>query len=854
MFQLLFERCADAIFLFEPSRQVFVDCNPAAVAMMRASTKQQLLMLHPEELSPEFQPDGRRSSEKSPEMTQMALAKGSHRFEWQVRRLDGTELPIEVLATPIQLGAEPLFATICRDISERKAAEAALRDSESRFRLLFERSADAMALFDPQIGRFIKSNEAIARQVGAPSFEALGQASPAEISPQRQPDGRFSSEKAEEMIRLALANGSHRFEWLSRRYDGSELPIEVVLTAIPFGDRPLLFAVSRDVSDRKRAERAILELNASLEERVAQRTAELEQVNAQLKCAEQNSRQRAAQVQKHRDVLLELAQLNKSNFQHALKKICSLAASSLQVARVGYWSFTQNNPAIVCEHLHLLATQSADEKSKGARLALGDCPAYFQALGEKRPIVANRVLKHPATSGLAEIYLKQMGISSMLDAPVWVRGEVVGVLCHEHIGPARDWTAEEIDFVSALAAMVSLAIEESQRAQSERFLRESEARFGAAFQGSPVCITISRFEDGRLILANEAFLRWTDYRLEEVLEKNSLELSLWANAADRDPFWDELRRTGSIRERECRMRDRHGRVYTMLLSADLVEINGAPHVLAVGLDITQRKQAEAELLKTLAREKELGSLRSKFVSMVSHEFRTPLSIIQSSAEILDGYFDRLEPDERTEHLRSIQKNTRRMASLMEGVLLMGSFDGGRMEFKATPLGLRQFLRQLVDEVLSATDRRCPIDLVLGEIPTVTQSDERLLRHIFTNLLTNAVKYSESGSLVRFELRCQGAELLATIRDQGIGIPSADQEWLFHAFHRGRNVGERPGTGLGLVIVKRCVDLYGGKIKVESKPGSGTIITVRLPKFETASEGGTWRDLSLTSQVYEKGSS
>jgi hypothetical protein len=104
----------------------------------------------------------------------------------------------------------------------------------------------------------------------------------------------------------------------------------------------------------------------------------------------------------------------------------------------------------------------------------------------------------------------------------------------------------------------------------------------------------------------------------------------------------------------------------------------------------------------------------------------------------------------------------------------------------------------------------------------------LLGHIFTNLLTNAIKYSDVGQLMRFEIGCAGAEMVSVIRDQGIGIPEADREWLFNAFDRGHNVADRPGTGLGLVIVKRCVDLHGGKIKVESRFGEGTAVTVRLP--------------------------
>jgi PAS domain S-box-containing protein len=314
------------------------------------------------------------------------------------------------------------------------ADQSPLREIDSMFRMLFERGADAMSLFDPEVGRFIESNEAVARQIGAPNVEALGQAAPDEISPVRQPDGRFSGEKAAEMVKIALATGSHRFEWLSRRYDGSELPLDVVLTAVPFGKRTLLFAVSRDISDRKRAEREILELNVSLEQRVFTRTAELVRVNQQLKRVELELRTRAAQMQKHRDLLLELARFDKSDLPRALEKICSIAAATLDIARVSYWSLQENDTVLVRELLHLHKVQDGD-KAKRDRLTLSDCPAYFQALADRRPFVADRVLENPATRGMAERYLKPLGIASMLDAPVWVGGKVVGVLCHETPAP-----------------------------------------------------------------------------------------------------------------------------------------------------------------------------------------------------------------------------------------------------------------------------------------------------------------------------------------------------------------------------------------------------------------------------------
>jgi signal transduction histidine kinase len=146
------------------------------------------------------------------------------------------------------------------------------------------------------------------------------------------------------------------------------------------------------------------------------------------------------------------------------------------------------------------------------------------------------------------------------------------------------------------------------------------------------------------------------------------------------------------------------------------------------------------------------------------------------------------------------------------------------------LDLDRFCRRLVDEVLSPTNRQCPIELVLASPTLNAQADERLLSHIFTNLLSNAVKYSESGSTVSFAVEQDGADAVCTIRDHGIGISAGDQQHLFKAFHRGSNVGTRPGTGSGLLLVKRCVELHHGTVQLVSQPGEGTTVTVRLPVF------------------------
>jgi signal transduction histidine kinase len=268
----------------------------------------------------------------------------------------------------------------------------------------------------------------------------------------------------------------------------------------------------------------------------------------------------------------------------------------------------------------------------------------------------------------------------------------------------------------------------------------------------------------------------------------------------------------------------------MLASGAIIEIDGVDHLLVMMVEITQRKQAEAELHRTLAREKELSQLKSNFVSMVSHEFRTPLGIIQSSAELLRDFHQKMQPPERQEQLDSISRNTRRMAGMMEEVLVLSRLDAGRLEFQPAPLDLNSFCRRIVDEALSATNRRCFIELSLNSVPNAAQADEGLLGHIFTNLLSNAVKYSEPGATVHFAVERDSADAVCIVRDQGIGISEEDQQQLFKAFHRGSNVGTRPGTGLGLLLVKRCADLHGGKVQVNSTVGKGTTVTVRFRAF------------------------
>jgi len=238
----------------------------------------------------------------------------------------------------------------------------------------------------------------------------------------------------------------------------------------------------------------------------------------------------------------------------------------------------------------------------------------------------------------------------------------------------------------------------------------------------------------------------------------------------------------------------------------------------------------ADLNHALASERELVEMKGNFVSLVSHEFRTPLGVILSATDVLQRYFERLPTEKRARHLDMILKSTRNLASLIEEVLLLGRVEQGRLDFSPEPIDLEAFCRSMADEVTSATNAACPIRFRAFTSLEGAVSDESVLRHILSNLLSNAVKYSAPGTPVEFTASRNYQDVMFTVHDEGIGILEEDQARLFTSFSRGGNVGGRPGTGLGLVVVHRCVQLHGGSIEIKSAVGQGTAATVTLPVF------------------------
>jgi signal transduction histidine kinase len=254
----------------------------------------------------------------------------------------------------------------------------------------------------------------------------------------------------------------------------------------------------------------------------------------------------------------------------------------------------------------------------------------------------------------------------------------------------------------------------------------------------------------------------------------------------------------------------------------------------VAQQTAQLRASEQQLQHALDQEKQLHQLKTNFVSMVTHEIRTPLANILSSSEILQRYLDQLTPEERDEQLGSIHQAVDRMTGLLEDVLFFSRAEAGRIAFQSETFDLEAFCRQIAEETAAAVRTRNPIQVHIAGVAAPAFGDTTLLRHIMANLMGNAVKYSTAGAPVALEVTRQGDEAVLCVRDRGIGMAEQDFKQLFVPFFRGQNAAAVQGTGLGLLIVRHCVERHGGRMDIASTENVGTTVTVRLPVFAKVS--------------------
>lgn len=336
----------------------------------------------------------------------------------------------------------------------------------------------------------------------------------------------------------------------------------------------------------------------------------------------------------------------------------------------------------------------------------------------------------------------------------------------------------------------------------------------------------------KILYVNEAFSKITGYSAEEVIGKTPRILQgNKTNRVELDKVRQAMKQWQPITIEVINYRKDGTEFWSEFSLVPVTNKKGFyTHWIAVQRDVTERRKTE-EVRLALEREKELSTLKTRFFSMASHEFRTPLSTALAAAQLLENSQAIWnDPDKRLRNLHRIQDSVKNMVQLLDDILIINRAEAGKLEFNPHPLDVEKFCRQFIEEMQLSAGFQYQLNFICDSEDTDACLDERLLRSILSNLLSNATKYSPQGGQVEISLSLEQETIHFKIADQGIGILPEDQKQLFEPFHRGKNVKNIAGTGLGLVVTKKCVDLHRGHIAIESQLNVGTTIFIILQRY------------------------
>lgn len=522
-------------------------------------------------------------------------------------------------------------------------------------------------------------------------------------------------------------------------------------------------------------------------------------------------------------VLLELARRDKSNIQDAFQAITEAAAIVMDVARVSIWALvdggapvgaeTDLDTRIVCKDLYLLG-----EHAHVSFMPIHgrDFPTYLRALEERRTITADDAQADPRTAEFTEFYLKPLGITSMMDIPIWHHGQVYGVLCFEHVGARRSWQPEEELLAINMADIASGCLE---AAEHRAVRRRWETAIDSITEGVAVLDA-----HGALIHGNRAirrkFLESAGLQSWEELA-DAIDL---VDAADRTlprsdwPFQRVLRREKVEGEIYGLVVRRTGeRRYVRLTCSPIIEDGQVKSVVVVAVDATDEMFIER--------------LKRELLSGVAHELKTPLAIAKGYAQQLDSA--KGTPANLERMLEAIVRACDRMDHLSETLLDLASMILGRLRLTRERIDLAELALGVVRRAeRSAPSHRFHVEMRTN-LPVVV--DSARIAQAMRHLIMNAVAYSAPGTSIDIELSAGERDVTMTVRDHGIGIPLEQQKKVFTLFFKGHVGGahDKGGLGVGLYLAREIIRRHGGEMWFESEEGKGTSFHMRLPLARTA---------------------
>ena len=701
--------------------------------------------------------------------------------------------------------------------AQRREAELALSESEERFRSVAESASDAIISVD-DAGKIIFWNTAAEKVFGYSAEETLGR-SPTFIIPERFREAHHRASMR------ALSTGESSIsgrivEMFGIKKDGSEFPLELSVAGWGTKEGRFFTGVIRDITERKRTHNLLM------------RRLEFEKIAATMSS-------RFVGVS-DMDAAIHASLADMGGFSGASR--CSV--------------FLLSGDGTVLSNTHEWCDEGvAGERENSQNIPVETRPWLMERLRNREIIHVFDVTELPEEARAEREILEARGVKSFLVQPLQIGGKLNGFLALGDVVETGAWRDDDLGILRMASEIIGNALER-KRAEEEVRRIASDLRQLIDTANAPI---IGINTEGLVNEWNQMAERITGYTKAEVLgrhfvkellaqDKRAAVGAVLTKALDGQgtenfevPFETKDSRRVTILLNATPRRDAEGHIVGVIgVGQDITELSEYRENLEHRVEERTRELAESlkrekaltkELQVSLQKEKELATMKTRFVSMASHEFRTPLSAILSSTDILARYSDRMTPEQQAERFMKIRQQVHNMTMLLDEVLIIGRADAGRLEFHPMPVDLQAFCREIVQEIRDTEGAGHIIRFTdtISSPDATFLLDEKLARHIVANLLSNAVKYSSKGSTVFVDLTCDEHQATLRVQDQGIGIPEEDLPHLFEPFHRASNVGDTHGTGLGLAILQRAVDLHRGRVAVESEVGRGTTFTVVLPR-------------------------
>ncbi len=681
---------------------------------------------------------------------------GSKVFEWILRNVEtGNPIHTEVSLTLTLWSGNLVVLAVIKDITEKLQNENALRESELRFKMIFENMPVPIVFGELSSDRISFVNPAFTRILGY-SFE--------EIHLLTDWFGKVFPEKSYRELAMSSWNNAINEAALTGKNPG---PLEFRLRTKYAEEKDIefVFAVNdnrlfislHDISDIKKAEAGLAESRLKLAQHI------------------NNTPLAAIEFDSHFNVI----SWNKS------------------AERIFGWKQEE----IIGKSGEVLLKESDYDVIK---------KVFQSILNEEKKL--SGINENVTKDG--KVILCEWYNTTIYD----LKGNAVGIASlGQDITERRDNEIKLAKYRDHLEDLVKEATVSVQK---------SELKFRTLAENSEDLIF--RIDaSGNFLYGNPAFLRIAGLsikRLNMDLKIQDNELLDFYNLWNK--VFENVISSGKIERAEHRLGS--GNWYELLIMPELGKDGKISSILISGRDITEKKKYEDEIKNALVKSEELNLAKSKFVSMVSHEFRTPLSTILTSAEILEMFGNKLSDDNREAHFRKINKSIDFLTRMLDEVIAINRADSGKSKPSFSQVDIGKLCVELVSDIKAtyASNHNFVYDFSPEEI--VFTTDEVLIRQILSNLIVNAVKYSPDKKTIFLSMKLKENNLNLSVRDQGIGIPEGDKSSLFVAFGRASNIGTIRGTGLGLLIVKRSVDLLGGEISFTSAEGEGTEFRVSIP--------------------------